>query len=255
MRLSPKEIDKLMLHNAGFLAQKRLWRGVRLNYPEAVALIASQVMEFIRDGDSVATLMDKGKQLLGMSDVLPQVPQMLDEVQIEGTFPDGVKLVTVHHPVCQELGDKALALYGSGLSLADATLPTQTEETVDTPGEIVPLEGQIVLSEGAETCTLSVTNTGDRPIQVGSHYPFFEVNPALEFERDQAYGFRLDIPSGTAVRFEPGDEKEVNLVKIRGEQTVYGGNGFISGKLSPENKVKAMNAFERACGAETGDTK
>src|SRR5437899_12187593 len=104
MHLTPHEVDKLILHQAGVLAQKRLARGVRLNYPEAVALIATQILEFIRDGRSVAELMDVGRQLLGRRDVLPYVPEMLTEVQIEGTFPDGTKLVTVHHPIALEMG-------------------------------------------------------------------------------------------------------------------------------------------------------
>src|SRR6266850_1112943 len=115
MHLTPREIDKLILHQAGFLAQKRLARGLRLNYVEAVALIATQLLELIRDGRSVAELMDLGRRLLGREDVLDGVPEMIDEVQVEGTFPDGTKLVTVHHPIVAERGDRALALYGSFL--------------------------------------------------------------------------------------------------------------------------------------------
>src|SRR5215510_4406893 len=119
MRLSPREIDKLILHNAGFLAQKRLARGVRLNYPEAVALIATQLLEFIRDGRSVAELMDLGRKLLGRNQVMPGVPELVTEVQVEGTFPDGTKLVTVHYPIAAEHGDLNLALYGSFLPVPD----------------------------------------------------------------------------------------------------------------------------------------
>src|SRR5215204_5680677 len=115
MHLTPREIDKLTLHQAGVVAQKRLARGLRLNYVEAVALIATQLLEFIRDGRSVAELMDVGRQLLGRSDVLDGVPEMIDEVQVEGTFPDGTKLVTVHHPIVAEQGKLTLSLYGSGL--------------------------------------------------------------------------------------------------------------------------------------------
>ena len=99
MHLTPREIDKLILHQAGVVAQKRLARGLRLNYVEAVALIATQLLEFIRDGRSVAELMDLGRRLLGTQDVLDGVPGMIHEVQVEGTFPDGTKLVTVHHPI------------------------------------------------------------------------------------------------------------------------------------------------------------
>src|SRR5207244_3802288 len=115
MHLTPHELDKLTLHQAGVLAQKRLARGVRLNQPEAVALIATQILEFIRDGRSVAELMDLGRQLLGRADVMEGVPELVDEVQVEGTFPDGTKLVTVHHPIVAERGNLELALYGSFL--------------------------------------------------------------------------------------------------------------------------------------------
>ncbi len=99
------------------------------------------------------------------------------------------------------------------------------------PGEIVPASGAIILNEGCETLTLSVANTGDRPVQIGSHYHFFEVNAALDFDRAAARGFRLDIPAGTAMRFEPGQSREVNLVAYRGERVVKGFNALIAGKL------------------------
>lgn len=99
------------------------------------------------------------------------------------------------------------------------------------PGEILPEPGEITLNAGRETCTVTVANTGDRPIQVGSHYHFHEVNPALAFDREQAVGFRLDIPAGTAVRFEPGQEREVQLVAYAGARRVYGFRGEIMGEL------------------------
>src|SRR4051812_803433 len=119
MHLSPREIEKLMLHGAGFLAQKRLARGLRLNHPEAVALIATQLLEFIRDGRSVSELMQLGRKFLGLNQTLPGVPELITEVQVEGTFPDGSKLVTVHHPIVAENGELSLALYGSFLPVPD----------------------------------------------------------------------------------------------------------------------------------------
>src|SRR6185437_9635620 len=116
MHLSPRDIDKLLLHGAGVLAQKRLARGLRLNYPEAIALLATQLLEFVRDGDrSVADLMDLGRRILGKKQVLPGVPRLIHDVQVEGTFLDGTKLITVHDPICLDDGDLALALYGSFL--------------------------------------------------------------------------------------------------------------------------------------------
>ncbi|PSB46215.1 urease subunit beta [filamentous cyanobacterium Phorm 6] len=99
------------------------------------------------------------------------------------------------------------------------------------PGEMIVLAGEIELNAGLETVRLLVANTGDRPIQVGSHYHFYEANEALEFNREQVKGMRLDIPAGTAVRFEPGDEREVQLVPFVGSREVYGFNGRVNGEL------------------------
>ncbi|MFL9824459.1 urease subunit beta [Rhodoplanes sp. SY1] len=99
------------------------------------------------------------------------------------------------------------------------------------PGEIVTAEGDITLNAGRETVTLTVMNTGDRPIQVGSHYHFFETNPALRFDRDKARGFRLDIAAGTAVRFEPGQSRQVTLVALAGTRTIYGFRQDVMGPL------------------------
>ncbi|RMX08702.1 urease subunit beta [Corticibacter populi] len=99
------------------------------------------------------------------------------------------------------------------------------------PGEIQVQPGDIVLNEGRETLTLTVANHGDRPVQVGSHYHFYEVNPALKFERELARGFRLDIAAGTAVRFEPGQARQVTLVALAGDRKVYGFRGEVMGAL------------------------
>ena len=243
MHLSPKDLDKLVLHQAGFVAQKRYARGLRLNYPEAVALLATQLLEFIRDGERVAVLMDKGKKILGRQDVLEGVADMLVEVQVEGTFPDGTKLVTVHHPICREEGSPELALYGSGLTKKPQT-PSPDNLINATPGEYLLGSEDIILNEGRATVELEVVNMGDRPVQVGSHYPFFETNLALQFDREKAYGFRLNIPAGTAVRFEPGERKRVTLVALAGERIVYGGNGLIDGKLDEENKRAALSKLQ-----------
>jgi urease subunit gamma/beta len=233
MHLTPREIDKLVLHQAGVLAQKRLARGLQLNYVEATALIATQLLEFIRDGRPVAELMDLGRRLLGRSDVLEGVPEMIVEVQVEGTFPDGTKLVTVHHPIVAEQGDMALALYGSflarGVEKGSVGRPAIPQEGA--PGAFLVAVGSIALSEGRRTIDLQVANRGDRPIQVGSHYHFVETNRALTFDRRAAYGMRLDIPAGTAVRFEPGETRTVTLVSIAGARVIRGGNSWASGPV------------------------
>jgi urease subunit gamma/beta len=214
MHLTPRDLDKLVLHGAGFLAQKRLARGLRLNYPEAVALLATQLLELIRDGYSVAELMDLGRRILGRVHVMAAVPEMLAEVQVEGTFPDGTKLVTVHAPIALDRPDLALALHGSFLPVPVemAFGGDEAPRAEEAPGALLVRPGTIELNADRDVIELVVKSIGDRPIQVGSHYPFAETNGALVFERARAEGRHLDIPAGTAVRFEPGDQKTVRLV-------------------------------------------
>ncbi len=205
MRLTPREQDKLMLHFAGLLAKERKERGLKLNYTEAIAFISSELVERARDGMTVAELMQYGRKLLSSDDVMEGIAEMIHEIQIEATFPDGTKLVTVHDPI--ECTNKLI------------------------PGEMFIDEGSIKLNEGKHIKVITVTNTGDRPIQCGSHFHFYEVNSKLDFDRQKAYGMRLDIPSGTATRFEPGESKDVRLVEIGGSREVYGLNNKVNGKL------------------------
>ncbi len=206
MNLSPREKDKLLVFTAALVAERRKARGLKLNYPEAVAYISAAVLEGARDGKTVAELMSYGAELLGPDDVMDGIAEMIPEVQIEATFPDGTKLVTIHNPIAPK-----------------GTI---------VPGELLVEPGpDTELNVGRARCTVDVSNTGDRPIQVGSHYHFFEVNPALVFDRDKARGFRLDIPAGTAVRFEPGQSRTVELVAYAGERRVYGFRGQIMGEL------------------------
>ncbi|HET9599320.1 MAG TPA: urease subunit gamma [Anaeromyxobacteraceae bacterium] len=240
MHLTPREIDKLTLHQAGALAQKRLARGVRLNHPEAVALIAAQLLELVRDGRSVAELMELGRRMLGRRNVLAGVPELVPEVQVEGTFRDGTKLVTVHHPIAAEHGDLALALHGSFLPVPDRALFEAPAAAAGVPGEVVAAEGEIALNAGREVVTLTVTNLADRPIQVGSHYHLAEVNPYLRLDRGRAYGLRLDIPAGMAVRFEPGESRTVEAVPIAGARVVRGGNALSEGPVSEAGRARAV---------------
>lgn len=207
-----------MLHWAGELAKARKNRGIRLNYPEAMAYIASELMEYAREGQTVTELMRRGTKLLTPEDVMDGVPEMIQEIQIEATFPDGTKLVTVHQPIAS-----------SGR---------------ETPGESFFDGGELVINRGKDTAEIEVTNTADRPVQVGSHFHFFEVNKALEFNRILSYGMRLDIPSGTAVRFEPGETKRVRLVEIGGRRKGHGLNELVEGYMDDE-AVK-RSAVEKA---------
>ncbi|SMQ49719.1 unnamed protein product [Zymoseptoria tritici ST99CH_1A5] len=242
MQLAPKEIDKLLITQTGFLAQRRLARGVRLNHTEALALIASVIQELICDGNhTVADLMSLGTTLLGRRHVLPSVPHTLSEMMVEGTFVNGTYLVTIHNPIATDEGNLERALYGSFLPVPDQDkfpwppvegLEAWEEEKM--PGAVVAVKGdrgRIKLSEGRKRIKLKVTSKGDRPIQVGSHYHFIETNPKLEFDRLKARGMRLDIAAGTSIRFEPGDSRTVTLVEIAGNQVIRGGNDLAPGHI------------------------
>lgn len=218
MRLTPREQDKLMLYLAGTVAKERRSKGLKLNYPEAIALISSEIIEKAREGYNVSELMSYGRKILGADDVLSGVAEMIEEIQVEANFLDGTKLVTVHNPI--ETRDEFI------------------------PGEYFIDDGEIELNAGTAKCEITVQNTADRPVQVGSHFHFFEVNKELSFDRRAAFGMRLDIPSGTATRFEPGEEKSVMLTAISGERQGFGLNGITSGAMDDE-AVK-NSAFDTA---------
>jgi urease subunit gamma/beta len=209
MELTPREKDKLLLFTAALLAERRLQRGVKLNYPEAVAFLSAAIVEGARDGRTVAELMAWGRTLLTSDQVMDGIADLIPEIQVEATFPDGTKLVTVHGPI----------------------LPAGSGEPLPPPGEVVTADGEIELNQGRATLVVSVANHGDRPIQIGSHYHFFETNPALVFDRPPTRGFRLNIPAGTAVRFEPGQSREVELVAFAGNRRVFGFSGQVMGAL------------------------
>ncbi len=219
MMLTPKEMDKMYISSAAEVARRRKARGLKLNYPEAVAMIADYIVEKAREGSSVAELMSQAKTVLSGEDVLPEVPHLLKTVQVEATFPDGTKLVSVHDPITA----------GQNRSI---------------PGRYLLAREPIVANRGRRTRKVVVMNTGDRPVQVGSHYHFFEVNRALDFKRADAFGFRLNVPAGTAVRFEPGDSREVELVEIGGRRVVSGFHGLVQGRL--ESRTVRARALREA---------
>jgi urease subunit gamma/beta len=199
MHLTPGDTEKLLLAVAGMVARDRLERGVRLNHPETVALLSTWVVERARDGVGVAELMEAGRHVLTAEQVLPDVAELLHDVQVEATFPDGRKLVTIHEPIDHRPHE------GPGaLRFAEGDLQINTDRSSDERG------------------TLVIVNTGDRPVQIGSHLHLPDANAALDFDRDAAQGFRLDIASGTSRRFEPGASREVPIVALRGRRVVPG---------------------------------
>jgi urease subunit gamma/beta len=204
MHLTFREQERLMIHAAAGVARKRQARGLKLNYPEAMAVLTAEILEWARDGKTVDQIMTLGATVLAAKDVLDGVAEMIHEVQVEATFPDGTKLVTVHDPI----------------PVSHRMQPHRMN-----PGEYFLEAEPIEANVGRKVIKLVVRHTGDRPVQVGSHYHFYEVNDALEFDRAAARGMRLNIPAGTSVRFEPGDEKEVQLVEFAGAKVVLGHKG------------------------------
>jgi urease subunit gamma/beta len=210
MLLTPHEQERLMVAGAAEVARRRRERGLVLNHPEAVAVLTDWVLEAARDGMSVAEIMAAGRDVIDTSDVMDGVEVLIDELQVEATFPDGTKLVTLHGPIQPALG--------SGASDDDAPRLV--------PGEVLLDEVDVELLADRDVVSLSVLNIADRPVQVGSHFHFAEANEALQFEREAAVGRRLAVPAGTSVRFEPGIAMDVELVAFAGDGVTAGFRGL-----------------------------
>ena len=208
MLLTQHEQERLMIAGVAEVARRRRERGLLLNHPEAVAVLTDWVLEAARDGMSVAEIMSAGRGVLDTSDVMEGVETLIDELQAEATFPDGTKLVTLHGPI------------------QPAAAGTADDGARIVPGEVVLGDGDIEFLAGRELTALTVLNTGDRPVQVGSHFHFAEANDALQFDRDAAVGRRLAVPAGTSVRFEPGIAVDVELVAYAGARITPGFRGL-----------------------------
>ncbi|SDM21400.1 urease subunit gamma [Streptomyces wuyuanensis] len=221
MRLTPTERDRLLLFGAAELARARRARGLKLNVPEATALIADTVCEAARDGRRLAEAVEAARSVLGPEDVLPGVADVVTEVHVEAVFDDGSRLAVVSDPI----GDGSLD--GSA------------------PGAVLPGPAD---AEPEPALRLTVRNTAAVPVSVTSHFHFFEANPRLDFDRAAAYGMRLCVPAGSSVRFGPGDEAEVGLVPIGGDRVAIGFAGLVDGPLdAPGAKAEALRRAA-ACG-------
>ncbi|MEU9761540.1 urease subunit gamma [Streptomyces sp. NPDC047985] len=220
MRLTPTERDRLLLFGAAELARARRARGLKLNVPEATALIADTVCEAARDGRRLAEAIEAARRVLGPDDVLPGVADVVTEVHVEAVFDDGSRLAVVSAPLGGSLGDRA-------------------------PGAVLP--GPAV-PEPEPAVRLSVHNTATVPVSVTSHYHFFEANPRLDFDRSAAYGMRLGVPAGSSVRFGPGESVEVGLVPIGGDRIAIGFAGLVDGPLDAPGAREEALRRAAACG-------
>lgn len=236
VNLTPTEVDRLLLHLAASLARARRDRGLRLNVPEATAIIADTVAEAARDGRTHSQAVEVGRSVLGPDDVLPGVADIVTQVHVEAVFDDGSRLVTVVDPI------------GGGHLGADAPGALLPGSLRDHEGAHV---GEATVSE--DRVTVQVVNESPVPISVSSHFHFFEVNPRLRFDRAAGYGRRLDVPAGSTVAFAPGEPMEVALVPIGGARVVVGFAGLVDGPLDAPGARDRALAKAHACGfADSG---
>lgn len=223
INLSPTEMDRMTIFSAAEFARRNRSLGIRLSHPEAVALITDEVMTAARRDIAYEHIRDMAGRLLTTDDVEPGVAEMIKMLYIECMFAEGTKVVAVFEPI------------------APGELPL-IEDLV--PGEVIPMEGNIDLFEGAVVATIDVVNTSDRDIQVRSHTHFFETNRALRFDRAASWGMKLDTPAGTGMRFEPGAIKTVRLVPLEGGRIVIGEAGLVNGPLDAPDARRC--ALEKA---------
>ncbi|MFJ7153949.1 urease subunit gamma [Streptomyces sp. NPDC101118] len=230
MQLTPTERDRLLLFTAAELARSRRARGLRLNLPEATALIADTVCEAARDGARLAEAVARGRAVLGPRDVLPGVVDVLTEINVEAVFDDGSRLAVIADP----FGAAGAA------GAVHAAAPDQA------PGAVLPAPDPA--GDPAPTHTVRVRNTAPVPVSVTSHFHFFEANPRLEFDRSAAYGTHLAVPAGSSVRFDPGATVEVPLVPIGGARTAIGFAGLVDGPLDATGAKAEALRRAAACG-------
>ncbi|ESU17370.1 urease [Fusarium graminearum PH-1] len=217
MHYTPREVEKLAFSHAGYLAQKRLAHGRKLNHLESSALISN----------------------------------VLQEMQVEGTFETGTHLITIHNPISTDEGDLKMAFYGSFIPVPSAELFPSVNEAdfhpLAMPGAIEPAEAEdIILNAGRDRVIITVTNKGTRAVHVGSHFHFMDTNPDLNFDREKAYGYHLDLPAGEFLRFEPNEPKSVTLVQIGGSKVIQGGSGLAKGPVNRHNAQNILQQLQQA---------
>jgi urease subunit gamma/beta len=195
MRLTAWEEQRLLIFSAAELARRHRGAGIRLNHPEAVAIICDAMLEAARAGASFEAVEAAGRTAVRAEELLPGVAALVDEVRLEVLLEDGTRLIVLTNPIASGTAAEAL----------------------DGPGAIDPAGSPPVQPVGRERRRLLVRNTSGRPVRVSSHYPFERVNARLEFDRDAAAGFRLDLPAGSSIRWGPGEAVEVELIRYGGE--------------------------------------
>lgn len=215
MRLTAKELNRLTVFTAAELARRRLHRGRKLNVPEAIAVICDEVFELAWDGLSLPEVIARASRILSRNEVMEGVPEIVEQIEVDALFPSGTTLVVVKEPFGPP-GDRPA------------------------PGEIIPGEKPVEINTGRESVRVTVTNTSAVPVEVSSHFHFFEANRQLLFDRRRAFGMRLDIPAGTSTSWSPGESKTIGLIPFAGARQVWGFGGLVDGPVESSDPEAAL---------------
>lgn len=234
MRLTDKELNRLTIFTLAELARRRRARGRKLNAPEAAAIVCDEILEWAWDGLPLAEVIERAGSVLTHDDLMDGVAAVVGQIEIDALFPSGTVLVVVPEPF--------------GPTPPAASPP---------PGAVTLGNEAIQPHAGSTAINLQVRNGADVPIEVTSHFHFFETNRSLSFDRRLAFGMRLDTPAGVSIRWEPGETKEVGLIPIGGTREVWGFAGLVDGPLDAadatailEDAIRRRYAHEEGSGAD-----
>ena len=219
MRLTAKELNRLTIFTLAELARRRWARGRKLNTPEATAVICDEILEMAWDGLPLSEVISRAQTVLSRADVMAGVPEIIGDIEIDALFPSGTTLVVVENP----LG------------------PQSDGREHEAPGSIIYGTEPVPINSGRAAMEIAVENLSDAPIEVTSHYHFFETNRSLSFDRRAAIGTRLDIPAGTNIRWEPGERKQVGLIPLAGAREAWGFGGLIDGPIDSARATEILN--------------
>jgi urease subunit gamma/beta len=219
MRLTAKELNRLTIFTLAELARRRLARGRKLNAPEATAIICDEILEMAWDGLPLRDVISGARAVLNRGDVMDGVAEIIGNIEIDALFPSGTTLVVVEDPLGPPVG----------------------EHDEEAPGAIIHGTGPVPINSDRTTMLIEVENVSDAPIEVTSHYHFFEANRNLSFDRRAALGTRLDIMAGTNVRWEPGERKQVGLIPLAGDREVWGFDGLVDGPIDMDAAADILN--------------
>ncbi len=219
MRLTSKELNRLTIFTLAELARRRQARGRKLNAPEATAIVCDEIIEMAWDGAPLSEVISNARTVLSRDDLMDGVAEIIGNIEVDALFPSGTTLVVVEDP------------FG----------PADPERAHELPGAVIRGPESVPINTGREATIIEVENLSDAPIEVTSHYHFFEANRALSFDRRAAWGTRLDIPAGTNVHWAPRESKRVGLIPLAGDREVWGFGGLVDGPIDTADATEILN--------------